>query len=139
MMEGNFWCRAGSDERFRAATFCRLELSHRLGVVFLAFRKLGIWEGVAGKVVTCMSKLLIQHQDQRQTPWNKGRLVGHKRPLTPKEVWNKRFPAAAFRTAIIDNRKDQYSPIWPSLNPNSLPRRKMTAPRLPIDDKKCYI
>lgn len=35
-----------------------------------------------------MSKTLFQQQDHRQTPWNKGRLVGQKRPLEPKEVWN---------------------------------------------------
>jgi integrase len=35
-----------------------------------------------------MSKSLIQHQDHRQALWNKGRLVGQKRPLKPKEVWN---------------------------------------------------
>ena len=26
--------------------------------------------------------------NHRQSPWNKGRLVGQKRPLKPKEVWN---------------------------------------------------
>ena len=25
--------------------------------------------------------------DRSRTPWNKGRLVGQKRPLRPKEVW----------------------------------------------------
>jgi len=35
-----------------------------------------------------MSKTHTQQQDQRQSPWNKGRLVGQKRPLKPKEVWN---------------------------------------------------
>ena len=35
-----------------------------------------------------MSKTLIQPKDQLQAPWNKGRLVGQKRPLKPKEVWN---------------------------------------------------
>jgi integrase len=35
-----------------------------------------------------MSKTLIQKQDHRQAPGNKGRLVGQKRPLRPKEVWN---------------------------------------------------
>ncbi len=34
-----------------------------------------------------MSKT-IQQQDQQQAPWNKGRLIGQKRPLKPKEVWN---------------------------------------------------
>ena len=35
-----------------------------------------------------MSKTSIPNQDQRQAPWNKGRLIGQKRPLKPKEVWN---------------------------------------------------
>ena len=35
-----------------------------------------------------MSKTLIQPKDHLQAPWNKGRLVGQKRPLKPKEVWN---------------------------------------------------
>jgi hypothetical protein len=35
-----------------------------------------------------MSKPHTQKQDQRQAPWNKGRLVGQKRPFKPKEVWN---------------------------------------------------
>ena len=35
-----------------------------------------------------MSKPHTQQQDQRQAPRNKGRLVGQKRPLKPKEVWN---------------------------------------------------
>src|SRR5580658_9682450 len=25
---------------------------------------------------------------QRRTPWNKGRLIGQKRPLKPKDVWS---------------------------------------------------
>jgi hypothetical protein len=35
-----------------------------------------------------MSKAHTQQQDHRRSPWNKGRLVGQKRPLKPKEVWN---------------------------------------------------
>jgi site-specific recombinase XerC len=35
-----------------------------------------------------MSKTLIQSKDHLQSPWNKGRLVGQKRPLKSKEVWN---------------------------------------------------
>ena len=38
--------------------------------------------------VISMSKTNTQQQDHRQSPWNKGRLVGQKRPLKPKEVWN---------------------------------------------------
>jgi hypothetical protein len=35
-----------------------------------------------------MSKTQTEQQDRQQKPWNKGRLVGQKRPLKPKEVWN---------------------------------------------------
>jgi len=35
-----------------------------------------------------MSKTNTQQQNHRQSPWNKGRLIGQKRPLKPKEVWN---------------------------------------------------
>jgi integrase len=35
-----------------------------------------------------MSKSVIKQQDHQQAPWNKGRLVGQKRALKPKEVWN---------------------------------------------------
>ena len=35
-----------------------------------------------------MSKTHTQQQDHRQAPWNKGRLIGQKRPLKPKVVWN---------------------------------------------------
>jgi hypothetical protein len=34
-------------------------------------------------------------------PWNKGRIVGHKRPLLPKHVWSIRV-----RLEIADNRRD---------------------------------
>ena len=37
---------------------------------------------------TSMSEYHAQQQDHRQAPWNKGRLVGQKRPLKPREVWN---------------------------------------------------
>jgi integrase len=35
-----------------------------------------------------MPKTLIQPKNHLQAPWNKGRLVGQKRALKPKEVWN---------------------------------------------------
>ncbi|WP_294532261.1 tyrosine-type recombinase/integrase [uncultured Rhodoblastus sp.] len=35
-----------------------------------------------------MSETHIQKTAHREAPWNKGRLVGQKRPLKPKEVWN---------------------------------------------------
>lgn len=48
-----------------------------------------------------MSKTLIQQRDHRQATWNKGRLVGQKRPLKPKEVWNIRA-----RLQIETRRRD---------------------------------
>ena len=35
-----------------------------------------------------MSSDLVQ---QRHSPWNKGRLIGQKRPLKPREVWTIRI------------------------------------------------
>ena len=35
-----------------------------------------------------MSESKTQQQDRRHSPWNKGLLIGQKRPLKPKEVWN---------------------------------------------------
>jgi len=35
-----------------------------------------------------MSQSQTRQQDHQNAPWNKGRLVGQKRPLKPKEVWN---------------------------------------------------
>jgi integrase len=35
-----------------------------------------------------MSETHIQKTAHNEAPWNKGRLVGQKRPLKPKEVWN---------------------------------------------------
>jgi len=35
-----------------------------------------------------MSETHIQKTVHREAPWNKGRLVGQKRPLKPKEVWS---------------------------------------------------
>jgi hypothetical protein len=34
-----------------------------------------------------MSAEIKSKDDQLSAPWNKGRLVGQKRPLRPKEVW----------------------------------------------------
>ena len=34
-----------------------------------------------------MSKILLPIVATRRPPWNKGRLVGQKRPLQPKQVW----------------------------------------------------
>jgi integrase len=35
-----------------------------------------------------MSKIQLPAIRQKKTPWNKGRLVGQKRPLQPKQVWS---------------------------------------------------
>lgn len=35
-----------------------------------------------------MSSIDTHQHEHRHSPWNKGRLVGQKRPLKPKEVWN---------------------------------------------------
>ena len=35
-----------------------------------------------------MSESQSQQQGHRHSPWNKGQVVGQKRPLKPKEVWN---------------------------------------------------
>ncbi len=35
-----------------------------------------------------MSAAIVQTQNSPHEPWNKGRLIGQKRPLKPKEVWN---------------------------------------------------
>ena len=54
-----------------------------------------------------MSESHIQQQEHRQAPWNKGRLVGQKRPLKPKEVWNIRARLqieARKRDLAIDNK-----------------------------------
>ena len=48
----------------------------------------------------CPSKS-IQKAIPLRTPWNKGRLVGQKRPLRPKEVW-----AIRVRLQIKHNKRD---------------------------------
>jgi integrase len=42
--------------------------------------------GLAG--VRAMSAVNAQNQPRLREPWNKGRLIGQKRPLKPKDVWN---------------------------------------------------
>jgi hypothetical protein len=56
-----------------------------------------------------MSKTHTQQQDQRQSPWNKGRLVGQKLPLKPKEVWNIRA-----RLQIEAGKRDLAMLTWQS-------------------------
>ena len=65
-----------------------LELQRCLSVIILPSWVLGAEEGVVGPEATSMSKTVSQQRDHQQAPWNKGRLVGQKRPLKPKEVWN---------------------------------------------------
>ena len=43
------------------------------------------WSGQAWR--STMSAEINSKSDPLRTPWNKGRLVGQKRPLRPKEVW----------------------------------------------------
>ena len=59
-----------------------------------------------------MSKSKTQQQERRHSPWNKGLLVGQKRPLKPKEVWNirarlqieaRKRDLAMFNLAMIAN------------------------------------
>lgn len=35
-----------------------------------------------------MSTATVQNQQRLREPWNKGRVIGQKRPLRPKDVWN---------------------------------------------------
>jgi hypothetical protein len=39
--------------------------------------------------------------DQRQTPWNKGRHIGQKRPLKPKDIWTIRV-----RLQLVQQQRD---------------------------------
>jgi integrase len=48
-----------------------------------------------------MSAEIKSKSDQPRAPWNKGRLVGQKRPLRPKEVW-----AIRVRLQMKDNKRD---------------------------------
>ena len=48
-----------------------------------------------------MSTEIKSKSDHLHAPWNKGRLVGQKRPLRPKEVW-----AIRVRLQIKHNKRD---------------------------------
>ena len=48
-----------------------------------------------------MSNEIKSESDHSPAPWNKGRLVGQKRPLRPKEVW-----AIRVRLQIKRNKRD---------------------------------
>ena len=55
-----------------------------------------------------MSAEIKSNNDRLRTPWNKGRLVGQKRPLRPKEVW-------AIRVRL---QMKNTSAIWRSISPS---------------------
>src|SRR6516225_8039310 len=44
------------------------------------------WKGSASKETTVSTKKSLS-LPRRRDPWNKGRLIGQKRPLKPKDVW----------------------------------------------------
>ena len=48
-----------------------------------------------------MSKIQLPATRQVRPPWNKGRLIGQKRPLLPKQVWSIRA-----RLELADNPRD---------------------------------
>jgi hypothetical protein len=48
-----------------------------------------------------MSTEIKPKSHDSRTPWNKGRLIGQKRPLRPKEVW-----AIRVRLQIKGNKRD---------------------------------
>ena len=47
-----------------------------------------------------MSVSLVSRARNKPAPWNKGKLVGQKRPLSPKHVWSIRI-----RLDIADDRR----------------------------------
>lgn len=57
------------------------------------------WEGVVGIAEATMRDTTIVGFEQE--PWNKGRLIGQKRPLKPKEVW-----AIRVRLQLQDRKRD---------------------------------
>ena len=48
-----------------------------------------------------MSNIQLPAIRSKRSPWNKGRLVGKKRPLLPKQVW-----AIRFRLELAGNLRD---------------------------------
>jgi len=48
-----------------------------------------------------MSNIQLPVVSPRRPPWNKGRLVGQKRPLLPRQVW-----AIRARLELAGNRRD---------------------------------
>ena len=45
------------------------------------------WEGVVGIEEATMDTTIPTFVGFAKPPWNKGRLIGQKRPLKPKDVW----------------------------------------------------
>jgi hypothetical protein len=57
-------------------------------LVLLASNTQALWRVWSARKETTMSIAEIRSTDrQRPHPWNKGRLIGQKRPLKPKDVW----------------------------------------------------
>lgn len=52
-----------------------------------SLRDAGAAVGAVGCEGTAMSAEVEPQCEQRRPPWNKGRLIGQKRPLRPKDVW----------------------------------------------------
>jgi len=53
-----------------------------------------------------MSKIQLPAVKPKRRPWNKGRLVGQKRPLLPKQVW-----AIRARLELAGNLRDLVSVV----------------------------
>ena len=58
------------------------------------------WRGSASKETTVGTKKSLS-PPRRRDPWNKGRLIGQKRPLKPKDVWTIRV-----RLQLEDRKRD---------------------------------
>jgi hypothetical protein len=55
-----------------------------------------------------MPRIQLPAIRSKKTPWNKGRLIGQKRPLQPKQVWSIRARlefAGNLRDLALFNRK----------------------------------
>jgi hypothetical protein len=62
-----------------------------------------------------MSETHTQQQDHRHSPWTKGRLVGQKRPLKPKEVRADRLlPGMKRSVAPCDSEIRQTRKVTPA-------------------------
>jgi integrase len=59
------------------------------------------WEGVVGLKESAMYPAIPSFVGFAKAPWNKGRLIGQKRPLRPREVW-----AIRVRLQLEKRRRD---------------------------------